>query len=66
MSSSIQFKVNCGFACVALCHLSEIGKSKRHSDCDLNIEVREQNFKELFSSVPSFGLQNSLFEVQGT
>lgn len=58
MSSSIQFKVNCGFARVAIRQLSEIGKGKRR---DLNTEVREQKFKEQFASVPSFGIQNSLF-----
>ena len=28
--------------------------------------MREQKFKELFSSVPTFGVQKSLFETQGT
>ena len=63
MPSSIQFKVNCGFARAAIRQFSEIGKGRRH--CELITEVREQKFKELFSSVPSYGIQSSLFEVSG-
>ena len=38
--SALNFLVNCGFARVAICHCSEIGKGKR--TCDLNVEERDR------------------------
>ena len=63
MASSIQYRVNCGFARVAIRQFSEVGKGKQ--DSDANTERREYKFINLFSSVPSYGIQSTMFDEQG-
>ena len=53
-----QFKINCGFARVAIRQFSEVKK-----ECDKSTLERNDKFKKLFQ--PSFGVNDSQFEKYG-
>ena len=58
--SSVHFKVNCGFARVAMREFSEVGKWKHVSTEDN--QVRLERFRAFFSSTPSFVTDNKIVD----
>ena len=52
--------MNCGFARVAIRQYSEVGRGKNFTK--LHSLEREQNFKDLFSPLPQYGVESSIFE----
>lgn len=56
----MELLVNCGFARVAICQYSEVGRGKNFTK--LHCLEREQNFKDLFSPLSQYGVQSSIFE----
>ncbi len=56
-----QFKINCGFARVAIRQFSEVGRGKK--ECDKSTLEQNDKFKKLFQ--PSFGVNDSQFEKYG-
>ncbi len=58
---SVQFKINCGFARVAIRQFSEVGRGK--NECDKTTLERNEKFQKLFP--PSFGVNDSQFKKYG-
>ena len=52
--SAVHSLVNCGFARVAIHRYSVIGNRKGKKSCDMNVEERDREFRDLFRPVASY------------
>ncbi len=59
MTTTLHFKVNCGFARAAIREFSEIGQGKHRAQ--QNQETTTEKFKHLFSTTPTYISSNSIF-----
>ena len=59
--SSVHFKVNCGYARVAIRQFSEVGKGKKYSN--LNTVERNKKFETLFHPVATYGVDKHILKV---
>ena len=58
--SRVHYKVNCGYARVAIWQLSEVGKGKKHNEA--NYDGRNEKFQELFAPLTTYGIDSAIFE----
>lgn len=58
--SSVHFKVNCGYARVAIWQFSVVGRGKRFSE--LNSAERDKKFKSLFEPMSSYGIDKQILK----